>query len=186
MSSLENHAHLDSSTLTVEDGTGSTTSSDGEPDDDDFADDDNNSSQAETSVDGTDGDPESQQDPQPPSLKQLAKKSGKGAGKVNRNRGVSGALDKAMSELIQLQDRIDEREEKRLRMAEEREDKRMQDDREAEERRRRWEQEQEDRRAREHREFMMQMILVLRQPPTYPPNCPNINWNGSGPSYTSL
>lgn len=61
----------------------------------------------------------------------------------------------------------------------------LKEERAAEENRRRWEHEQEERRAKEHREFMVQMLQVLRQP-AQQPYYPN-NGNGwSGPSYTSL
>ncbi|XP_033631355.1 uncharacterized protein LOC117293239 [Asterias rubens] len=120
--------------------------------------------------------------PPAPASQKAKKKSPYGKGK--KNRSASGALENAMSSLHELYDRMETRDEKNLQKIEEREEQRRREDIDVQEKRDRWEHEQEERRIKEHREFMMQMIQMMRQP-VYPPNYQSPD-NWSGPSFTTL
>jgi flagellar biosynthesis GTPase FlhF len=105
--------------------------------------------------------------------------------KAKKAKGVSrrsDVIDNTVTALIELQDRIEEREERRIKSAEEREERWRKEERDEEERRHRWEQEQEDRHLREHREFMLQ-IMHMRPQQQHFPNQGN-EWGG--PSNASL
>ncbi len=66
--------------------------------------------------------------------------------KVKKSKvSASAAIEKAMSSLIEYQDRAEKREERRWEQIQKEEEKRF-----------KWEQEQEDRRSRESQQFMLQ------------------------------
>ncbi|XP_071791894.1 uncharacterized protein [Asterias amurensis] len=180
MPGVDNHAHLDSNSLALNDDNNDNNNC-VHPEDDDESISSRGSINEESLVE--DADDEDDEKVQVSTSKQPRRK--RKIKKVKKSRDEIGEFEDTMALLIQLQVKLYKKRERRFLLAENR---RRIERREREDRRRRWaqeqrrrrlENEQEDRRMMKNRMFMLLMVLWLRRPAYQQPNHAN-GWNGQG------